>query len=328
MSLEFVTTRDQWLETCFNRSGSDNSRKMGIEMLKTYDKFNETLNKSEDEILDELKRIQKEPELYIYINNYVQYLVSNKLSRNSIINRLTFLKDYLRSQGIRIYSEDMKQFVKLPKRIHEARTPLMRDEIRLLRGNANQKLASLLLILSSSGMRINEVLQLTVSKLSQYCYRCDKTISLYGSCNCNTTKQVIEINIKASTTKYREERTAYMSREAFNELIPIIKDFERSDNLLLNEYDGFISLVQIETLFNKARKDAGLVQKYSNGRNYHINLQSFRAFFETHATKVLGGDIAHALIGHHSYLDQYFRLTRQERAEQYKTLEPYLKIKS
>jgi len=327
MALEFETSREDWINSCYNRSGSINTKLMAEAALKTFDAFNEKLKRVESELIIELKRIQKEPELYVYLNSYIQFLVSTKLSRNAIDIRFTFLKSYLRSQGIRIYAEDIKQFVQFPKKIHEIRQPLTNEKIKLLIKFSSKRMIAMMLILASSGMRVSEVLQITISCLSRYCYQCNIPIQLFNEIctSCNTKKNVIEIQVKAKTTKTQEERIAYMSQESFAALTPLIQGLKNEDYILIKNYDQRITLCSTENSFRDARIAANLVDKYSNGY-YHVNIHSFRAFFETEATKILGGDIAHALIGHHKYLDQYFRLTHQERVEKYKTLEPYLAI--
>ena len=74
------------------------------------------------------------------------------------------------------------------------------------------------------------------------------------------------------------------------------------------------------------RRQLGLLSMYDDGKRYHVNIHAFRANYITHATKVLGGDIAHAMIGHHQYMDVYLRLTQDDKNKLYHTLEPYLTI--
>lgn len=304
MSLEFVVTREQWIETCYNRSGSENTKQMGIDMLKIFDLYNKTLDKTEDEILGELKRIQKEPELYIYLNNFVQFLVSRNLVRNSIDINLSFLKSYLRSHGIRIYSEDAKQFIKLPKRIIELRPALTAKIIKQLVVKADDEMRALLLVLASSGMRISEALQLRV-----------KDIDLKSN--------PATLKIRAKTTKTRRERQGFISSEAVRHLI--LSNKEPDDYVFCETYSKSILIVK-EQNFDKLRQVCGLLDKYDDDKRYHVNIHAFRSFFHTQATRILGGDIAHALLGHHKYLDQYFRLTPEEQKELYKKLEPHIKI--
>jgi len=55
-------------------------------------------------------------------------------------------------------------------------------------------------------------------------------------------------------------------------------------------------------------------------------LHSFRAFFETQASNTHGLEYAHALIGHSGYLEQYYRLSNEDRLEKYIEMEPKITI--
>ena len=100
----------------------------------------------------------------------------------------------------------------------------------------------------------------------------------------------------------------------FNKLIfSLNKDIRKSVN---NEVLNFWHL----------RKKAGLDFKYDDSRNHKISLHSFRAFFETHASNTHGLEYAHALIGHSGYLEQYYRLSEEDRLEKYIELEPKITI--
>jgi len=69
-----------------------------------------------------------------------------------------------------------------------------------------------------------------------------------------------------------------------------------------------------------------LIFKYDDSKNHKISLHSFRAFFETQASNTHGLEYAHALIGHSGYLEQYYRLSEEDRLEKYIELEPKLTI--
>lgn len=274
--------------------------------IKIFDEFLIQIKKRESSLIQELKNMENKPEFYLFLNSYIQFLNKRKLTRGSIDIHFSFLKSYLRYQGIRIYREDVSQFVNLPRRITELKSPLTVDIIRTLIDSASAEMRALLLVLASSGMRISEALQLKLQDI-------------------DLKSDPVTLRIRAESTKTRQERKGFISKEAVKYLTPIIQNKKPYDFVFCEIY-SHNSLITKESIFNKLRRKCNLLQKYDNERRYHVNIHSFRAFFHTQATKVLGGDTAHALIGHRKYLDQYFRLTPEEQGELYKKLEPNITI--
>jgi len=298
--------REQWYESCYMKSNSLNSRQMAENALKIFDEFLMQDNKQESSLIQELKNMENKPEFYLFLNSYVQFLNKRELSRSSIDIHFSCLKSYLRYQGIRIYREDVSQFVNMPRRITELKTPLTADIIRTLIDNASEEMRALLLFLASSGLRISEALQLRIQDI-------------------NLENDPVVLRIRAESTKTRQERNGFVSKETMKYLTPLVQN-KKPYEFVFCEIYSHNSLITKESAFNKLRRKCNLLQKYDNERRYRINIHSFRAFFHTQATKILGGDIAHALIGHKNYLDQYFRLTPEEQGELYKKLEPYITI--
>ncbi len=62
-----------------------------------------------------------------------------------------------------------------------------------------------------------------------------------------------------------------------------------------------------------------------NGRRI-IHFHAFREFFYTVVSNVSGSDYAHALLGHHEYLDTYYTLSKKEQVRLYKNAEPHVTI--
>ncbi len=84
-------------------------------------------------------------------------------------------------------------------------------------------------------------------------------------------------------------------------------------------------MTEIEA-FARYKKSAGLVQKYESTNRHHISLHSFRSWFFTHARQVHDTDVAHAMIGHTTYLGMYDRKDDEEKLELFLRVEPTLKI--
>lgn len=75
--------------------------------------------------------------------------------------------------------------------------------------------------------------------------------------------------------------------------------------------------------FHRARKKAGLDQKYENVNRHLITPNTLRSFFITKGNKVEFG-FGHALAGHDYYMKVYDRYTLDELIELYEELEPFV----
>ena len=62
-----------------------------------------------------------------------------------------------------------------------------------------------------------------------------------------------------------------------------------------------------------------------NGRRI-FHFHALREFFYTASSNAAGSNFAHALMGHHSYLDTYYSLSEKEKIKLYQKCEPYLTI--
>lgn len=301
--LDFKTTRQEWLEEIEARSyNSMQAHKFGIQK---WDEFLTSIGHNDEVALKELKAKSNEPDAYLFLNKYVVFQTKQGLKRTNITLNFQILRSWCSSNGIMLHQEYIRSFVKFPKLTRELKVPLNNEIIKSLIVNSPKNTRIILMVLLSSGMRIGEVLQLKVRDI-----------------NPNTSP--IQIKVRASTTKTKEERIAYVSSECWEQLRPLLnKDSE--DFIFLKKF-GKHSLIYFEGQFGKVRKQCGWLDKYEDGKYYHVNIHAFRANYMTQATKILGGDTAHALLGHHQYLDQYFRLSEKERGELYQKLEPYLTV--
>lgn len=301
-----IVTREKWLEEIYQISKSENTRYVYNEGIKHWDKYLIFINKKDNEILAELKLKNTEPESYLLLNDFVQYLNRQGLKRTSINIYFAALRSWCATNGIMLFNEYVNKFVKKPKQNKETRIPLTQEIIRSLIVNSPNQIKVPLLVLLSSGMRISECLQLRVKDV-------------------NADSDPIQIKLRAETTKTREERMTYISQEAWEMLEPLL-NYEDKESLIFVKKFSKKSTISFLTRFGRIRKDLGLLEKYADGRTYHVNVHAFRANFITNATQILNGDIAHALAGHREYLDTYLRLSSEKRAEMYHKLEPYLTV--
>ena len=83
-------------------------------------------------------------------------------------------------------------------------------------------------------------------------------------------------------------------------------------------------MTEIEA-FARYRERAGLIEKYESTRRHHISLHTFRSYFFIRARRIHDTDIAHAMVGHTTYLDMYDRKEDSEKLELFLMVEPSLK---
>jgi integrase len=304
--LTFEITREEWLENVYRKSKSMSSKKAYDNSIKKWDDYLESIKKTDADVLTELKAKNNDPESYLFLNNFIQYLSKQNLTRKSIDLIFVALKSWCAANGVMLFNEYVKRFVQMPKANKETKQPLTPEIIKQLITNSPNQIKVVLLTLLSSGMRIGECLQIKVKDV-------------------NVGTNPIQIRLRASTTKTREERIAYISKEAWEMVRPLLNGKDPDDLVFVKNFTH-TTIISFETRFSRVRRNLGLIEKYEGERNYHVNIHAFRANFETWATKVLNGDIAHALIGHRGYLDVYLRLTPQEKADMYHKLEPYVTV--
>ena len=320
---------ESFLNSVFIQSGSNNSVSAYRIALNHLGKFVESQYHFDAPEL--LKKIKAETvDIFRLLNDFIAYLHKLGLKPKSIKLAVTAAKGYLRYSGIRIYNEDFKQLVKLPKVRRYREEPLTKETLLRLLRNIPTKLQTVVLVAVASGIRIGEIVQLTISDI-------------------DFESKPTRIKIRAETTKTKESRETFLTTEATKAL----KDY-------LQRYYGWQEGQSNETLRNQiifgrtssARKKetqrthtsaeiAASVLRCTllyhvkkipelnrlNENDVHIiHFHAFRKFFYTTVSNVIGSDYANALLGHHSYLDTYYNLPKEKRNTMYLKAEPYLTI--
>lgn len=166
----------------------------------------------------------------------------------------------------------------------------------------------LYLVLIGSGMRIRETVALRKKD-----FDLDYT-------------ERIKIEIPAQFTKTRTAHTTFVSKEAEFFLKPHLETLNNNDLVFAtNSTPYHASMIEIEA-FTRYRKRAGLNEKYESTRRHHISLHTFRSYFFIRVRRIHDTDIAHAMVGHTTYLDMYDRKEDEEKLELFLKVEPGLKI--
>jgi len=276
-----------------------------IQYKQDFETFLGTLTQSDTDpigILDEY---------FTYLSN-----VDKPLASNSIRGYLTIAKDFLNYLGCKIYIEDIKQRFRLPKVRHVYEEGLTKETINRIVRFANPKLATAILMLCSSGMRISELLQLRLQDI-------------------DFTKNPTTVLVRAETTKTRDTRITCISSEATNTLQDYIKRYKITNHLFIkNNHESDDDYVQnvlttrqsFERMLHHVRNNIPeLNKKNENGRNV-IHFHALRAWFKTQVTDAHQSDFAEALMGHKSLKLVYYRQNEKARAQTYLDVEHALII--
>jgi len=320
---------ENYLDSVFVLSHSKSTVKTYHSSIRLFTEFLGT-KYGLDEVIILQKLNLQEFNVYFLLRDFVIYLDKIGYKGSSVRVLLAAVKGYLRYYGIKIYAEDCKHTVKIPKSVVSREEPLTKELlVRLLR-NINPKLQTAVLVAVASGMRIGEIVQLKIDDIDFGC-------------------RPVKIRIRAETTKTRESRETFLTEEAASSLKDYLKRFyswkESGNNEhlkdqiifgrtsfsickrkteLKNETHSTVNLLQ-KMLFNQISKIPDLSKNNENGRKM-IHFHAFRKFFRTTVGNVCGRDFAESLIGHHFYMDTYYNLSSEKQREMYLKAEPYLTL--
>lgn len=284
----------------------------------------------EIQLVDKIKK--EELDAYKILKEFVIFLDKEGYTSKSIQSRMAAVKGYLRHLGIKIYSEDFKLSVRLPKNIRQQEEPLTKATISRILRHLPLKLQTVVLVLSASGMRIGELVQLKLSDI-------------------DFDTKPITIRIRAETTKTRQSRETFLTTEAANVLKDYLKryfgwvDGQKNEHLKNKTLFGRTSLVKSEKVKGERKQPRHLLEsctlmkmlawyiskipeldeKNPNGRR-KIHFHALRKFFRTTTGNICGRDFAEAILGHSFYMDTYYNLPADERRKLYLKAEPYITI--
>lgn len=99
-------------------------------------------------------------DFYTFLSNDKIKLTGRPLSNATVKQYVIFAKEFLNHEGCHVYNEDLRQRFRLPKRSTVYEKGLTKEIINRLLRLSNRKLATIILLACSSGMRIGEIVQL------------------------------------------------------------------------------------------------------------------------------------------------------------------------
>ena len=296
-------SRDSYLEKISVKAVS--TRRNFNATYQSFEKFcQEKYDRAAEEIIQEIPQ-EKDSE-YDILQAWINWL-SKSIIPSTIHTRFSSLMGYFHYRGIKMYKEDIKQNISLPKIPKEEKHPLSLEEIRKIISEANFKKKSLYLTLLSSGMRVGETVQLKKKHF-------------------DTSDKRFMIKIPADLTKTKKARTVFISKEASTAIRPLLKKIDDDDQVFSKNKNPHYAVCAEEMTFKRILNNVGLVESYESSRTNKITMHSFRAYFFTKAVRKHDENYAHMMTGHGGYLMQYDRLTDDEKFKMYLELEPDLLI--
>lgn len=274
-------------------------------------------------------RIQnQELDVYNILNEYAIFLDKKGVKPKTIRLWFTVVKGYLTHLQVEVFSEKCKQRVKLPKVRRVKKEALTKEILVKLLRNLDAKLETAVLVAISSGMRVGEISGLTLADIE-------------------FNHEPVKINVRAETSKSREDRETYLTNEASEALKDYLKRYfgwkEDSSNSQLeglrifgrtSKKEGRLpkleeqlsdAILLQKTLHRRIGKVPELNRLARNGRKV-IHFHAFREYFYTVVSNVSGSNFAHALMGHHEYLDTYYTLSEKQQIQLYQKAIPYLTV--
>lgn len=277
---------------------------------KQFSKFtNSSFNESLEQVIEDLLQIKDQKEqqqkTFDVLQNFVNYLDGKGIAPST--NRVYFhvIKKYLKYRGFEIHTDDVRNEIDFPVIVEEKEYPLSNEDISKLLFHANSDKKLHYLVLSSSGMRIEESLRLRKRDFSDKLER-------------------IMISIPGKYTKTKKSRITFVSSEAEKVLKPYLKKL-KDDDIVFTETDNYLRAKNsAEKYFERVRKNAGFTEKKDTGISL-VTLHSLRSFFITKCNRIDFG-IGNALAGHGYYMKKYEKFTIEEKLDFYLKAEPALLI--
>lgn len=335
---------------------------IAIDRFIEFSRFHYNLNL--EQLIQAIKTEKLDPldvldDFYTFLSDYKRPSGKTGFAAGSIRTYTTIAKEFLNSNGIKLYNEEVRQRLRLPQKDDRYEEGLTKEIINRVIRASSLKLATAVLIACSSGMRVGEIVQL---KLSDINFDSDPTT----------------IRIRKETTKTRQQRFAHISGEATGSLKDdLVKTYgwnqdykedrflfiltheekiakfkagladPKTDNRRIHLLKKYINKLEdeIKTLspeeryaravtFAKATLEQSLRSVIKDipdlgvkvGDRYQIHFHAFRAWFKTQVTDAHQSDYAEAMMGHKNLKTIYYRQNHQKREKVYREIEPVLTI--
>jgi len=211
----------------------------------------------------------------------------------------TAVKEFMTHHRIELDEFELKRVkkVKPPMSPVKRKYDISHEEIRKILTHSHVTLKSIILLLVSSGARIDEILTLTLKNIELH--------ENYGI-----------IYISRENTKTKKQRYSFISQEA----VQILREYIRKESKKDQDHLFDFTYENANYMLNLALKNAGLDDRDENTNTRKITFHIFRAFFLSQLKLVINPEIPEMLAGHEGSLSANYRNYPKKKA-----LEEYLK---
>lgn len=246
-----------------------------------------------------------------HVKDLMRWKINSKNSAGSMRTYLGAVKEFFEVNGITLTREQDKKILNKFKGGVEAPDDAPdHGLIRSLLEHSDVRMKAIVLLLSSTGMRIGELLSIHEKQID-YSRRM--------------------ITLKAEDTKTQTGRNVFFTREAelaLNQFLKVRGKYIADNNIQAAKLKNNIQIRDdgrifphdpnsINKTWNRTLKRAGMYQKNGRGQQ-KFHPHSLRQFFSTQLRKDGTPDsIVEVLLGHKLYLGTYTRYTPSELQEQY-----------
>ena len=265
-------------------------------------------NSSLENIIEELSIVENPQEkAENMIQTYIDELELEGKPHTTVSSYSCLAKNYLKYRRVKFDKDELESSLDYKREIKSEKYPITKEDIKTLLDHASFQARAKILLQSSSGLRISELLTLRKSDI-------------------NRDLERYTVKVRAECAKNGIERTSIISSEAMSYLDKILESKNDNDLIFHHEAENVRNAVISElNMFDRLRKRANLDMVYDNKKTHKITTHSFRAFFISQFEKTYSG-FGHVLSGHGKYMKQYERFTIGEKIEKYIETEKYLLI--
>ena len=240
-----------------------------------------------------------------YMNETPTERTGNPLDPATVAMYFSRVKVYLHYMGIKLDTQDVKHELSFKRVSQEEKYGLTLDDINKILDGIYYPMKVQLMCQLSSLMRVGEIVQLRKNHLV-------------------LDKENIIVKIPSKIAKLKKARTTFFSKEASDLLRPKLKTLSANDLVFGSNDDGMLAEQNAGQILRRHLKRIGMDMKNSKDLNT-INTHSFRAYGITKLSRH-DGNFAKRLAGQKGYLDQYDRLSQDEKLALYEKYEHELTI--
>jgi len=293
-----VRNEESYLDMLGVRSAStQKSQRIAIKSFKTFTKV--SIEKTISEIKD------SEEKVFDVLQKWISWNFKRGVNPASIKVYFGYLNQLFYFMGIKLSPMDIKMNLRFPKKEKEELHAPDLEEIRKLFNAMSYWKRALHIAKASSGMRINEIVNIRKKDL-------------------DLSKKRIMVRIPAKYTKTKQSRTVIISSEAGKMIMPRVMKLNDNDRVWSN-----FSAHAEGQYFRKKVDKVGLGMRYETTNRRKINTHLLRSFFITKVSRY-DRDLALILAGQGSKATEleYDRLSPDEKLDMYIQIEPELIIDS